>query len=515
LARDNFTKETITKLKARVAYRCSNPDCRVQITAPSSKEGVSNIGIAAHICAASQGGPRYDSAMNSTERKSLSNGIWLCSNCSILIDRDTSTFTIQKLNEWKQNAERLAREEQGRKLPSDTEVVDTLTAALTGYPKSFISNAISNTHKSSELALESLDSRFVVNTAYSSGRSLIEIHPKEHVPLSITMDTASEIEFRDKHRQLIEHGRDLEITSNTISIEGSKLFEDFFSSKLTTFNIYSKKVKGTQKLWLVNSTTNHIETFDDIQGEISFGTKSLTYKGTACNKLFSFGYKKLFDDCNHKANIKMSLNLDIWDGTSLTYLPYFKKLQSLFAKMSEGWEVFTSLEVEGMNVFSSVGLNVSDWDFCLDTTNYLNYLNCCRIISEQTKTELYYTSSLSFTSEEYAHLADIVDTFEGVKVYSEDDLSENFKTVMCVNNQMEGVTALLNMKEPTSFRILKQTNDFIELFGINIPLPQIVISINSVLPKFNREITNLMPDSKIDIEWIPQKDFNCIFSYDS
>lgn len=54
LARDNFSKAIIETLKARVAHRCSNPDCRVPTSAPSSNDKVNSIGIAAHICAASQ-----------------------------------------------------------------------------------------------------------------------------------------------------------------------------------------------------------------------------------------------------------------------------------------------------------------------------------------------------------------------------------------------------------------------------------------------------------------------------
>lgn len=69
MARDNFKQRDITKLSQRVALRCSNPDCRVPTAAPGETElGVNSIGVAAHIHAASPGGPRYDPSMTSLER---------------------------------------------------------------------------------------------------------------------------------------------------------------------------------------------------------------------------------------------------------------------------------------------------------------------------------------------------------------------------------------------------------------------------------------------------------------
>jgi hypothetical protein len=47
-----------------------------------------NIGVAAHITAASVGGPRYDASLKPKQRAAIENGIWLCQNCGTMIDRD-------------------------------------------------------------------------------------------------------------------------------------------------------------------------------------------------------------------------------------------------------------------------------------------------------------------------------------------------------------------------------------------------------------------------------------------
>ena len=76
-SRDDFASATKELLANRVGRRCSNPACRkLTCRANSNPENITNIGVAAHICAAAQGGPRYDASITPEERKSFENGIW-------------------------------------------------------------------------------------------------------------------------------------------------------------------------------------------------------------------------------------------------------------------------------------------------------------------------------------------------------------------------------------------------------------------------------------------------------
>lgn len=96
-------------LSNRVGWKCSNPNCRKGTRgAAIEKEDIINIGVAAHITAASKGGPRYDENLTSQERKSYDNGIWLCQSCSKLIDSDVDRYTVDKLKKWKEISEEMA-----------------------------------------------------------------------------------------------------------------------------------------------------------------------------------------------------------------------------------------------------------------------------------------------------------------------------------------------------------------------------------------------------------------------
>lgn len=106
MARDNFTTETVNSLGKRVGFLCSNPACGKHTSGPHSNPAkVTIIGEAAHICAASVGGPRYDAKMSRDDRRSIENGIWLCSSCSDLIDKDADSYPVELLKQWKAKAE--------------------------------------------------------------------------------------------------------------------------------------------------------------------------------------------------------------------------------------------------------------------------------------------------------------------------------------------------------------------------------------------------------------------------
>lgn len=109
--RDDFRKSTIITMAQRVNYVCSNLSCRKHTAGPhANKEKSTLVGIAAHISAAAPGGPRFDANMTSNERKDINNGIWLCANCSIVIDKNPTKYSIQLLQNWKSTAEQFAKD---------------------------------------------------------------------------------------------------------------------------------------------------------------------------------------------------------------------------------------------------------------------------------------------------------------------------------------------------------------------------------------------------------------------
>ena len=107
--RDDFSEPIKRRIAARAGYRCSRPECGASTTGPQLDSlGTLNVGVAAHIHAASVGGPRYLPEMSAEKRSSAANGIWLCQTCGKLVDNDGKRFTADILRDWKQRAEAAA-----------------------------------------------------------------------------------------------------------------------------------------------------------------------------------------------------------------------------------------------------------------------------------------------------------------------------------------------------------------------------------------------------------------------
>lgn len=110
--RDDFDEKTKNILALRVGLRCSNSTCRKLTSGPQSNSlKVINIGVAAHITAASPGGPRYDVSLSQEQRSSVENGIWLCQACAKLIDSDEQRYIVSLLQQWKEQSENIALQE--------------------------------------------------------------------------------------------------------------------------------------------------------------------------------------------------------------------------------------------------------------------------------------------------------------------------------------------------------------------------------------------------------------------
>lgn len=104
--RDEFSAKVTDALVRRASYICSNPDCRALTICPSSQDPlkVIYVGKIAHITAASPGGPRYDASLTPAERSDVTNGIFLCSPCADMIDKNNGLdYPADVLRRWKSN----------------------------------------------------------------------------------------------------------------------------------------------------------------------------------------------------------------------------------------------------------------------------------------------------------------------------------------------------------------------------------------------------------------------------
>lgn len=85
----NFTQKVRDQIARGAGHQCSFPRCNRRTVGPGpASEYVSNSGYAAHIYAASAGGPRGQGGLTADELRAPSNGIWLCGIHAKLVDNN-------------------------------------------------------------------------------------------------------------------------------------------------------------------------------------------------------------------------------------------------------------------------------------------------------------------------------------------------------------------------------------------------------------------------------------------
>ncbi len=128
--RDEFSERIKRTVAQRAGYLCSNPECRGLTIGPHSQPEESlSTGVAAHICAAAPGGPRFDSTQTQSNRKSILNAIWLCHTCSDRVDKDIEKYSKEVLIQWKVQHEQYISEGGG--LPKIPEITLQTQRSLT------------------------------------------------------------------------------------------------------------------------------------------------------------------------------------------------------------------------------------------------------------------------------------------------------------------------------------------------------------------------------------------------
>lgn len=108
--RHDFLAEVKVALAKRAGFMCTI--CRAVTVGPSAESpaAITNVGVAAHITAASPGGPRYDVSLAPSERGSISNGIWLCQVHAKAADDDVISWTVVRLRDTKATHETYVKE---------------------------------------------------------------------------------------------------------------------------------------------------------------------------------------------------------------------------------------------------------------------------------------------------------------------------------------------------------------------------------------------------------------------
>jgi hypothetical protein len=518
MSRDNFAPKVVAKLKERVAHRCSNPDCRVPTIGPGEGPlAVANIGKAAHIAAAAPGGPRYDASMTPELRSSISNGIWLCSNCATKIDVDAPAYPTTLLHEWKDRAERTADAEKGRPQPRAEDARAELVGALTGMIPKFTRTAIQNAHGAVQEVLHALDPRLSVETSYSNKTTNYTVRAREQVDFKMNIPAPLAKEWSAGLQGLLDHGREAKLPATGVQMTGSPLLERLFDTvgiASAQITVAGHKKEAVQKLTLTDPAANLIEQFDDIHGGVSFGRKSMTFDGAACGGALIISFTMQMVEAGPKPTFNLAFDLKGWDGLDVQRLPHFEKMERFVQRLRAGWHIDVELEIDGQSMLRGSANLPPASDTLASAAGVLEYISMLRKIAAHLSAPIAFIHDRPISREEFAQAADVAQTIEGKRVFGRADMNSSPTTTVIAAGG--NIRALVSSGNPDFFLVWVDQGGEFDAFGQTLALPKRETQLHGVRPKLMQaelDLSTIKDGDAVPIELEPTESFRCSLRY--
>lgn len=486
--RDNFSKSVKLELFKRVNGRCSNPDCNAPTTGPKSNASKSvSVGDAAHITAASAGGPRFDRSLTNKERKSIENAIWLCKICAKLIDSDEEKYSVSVIHNWKNLSEARADREIGR--PS-------IEVELSR--KNQITSTVRNLLKIQEDRLNSLDSRLNLSISFKNGEPFYEIFPKETMSFSMSFRSPDK-DLAKRFNEFFDYGSPLDVRVDELRIEGSKLLEEITkTSNSGRLTLNGRAVIGRLTL----------------EGEISDGT-FFSYsdsvvlrhgrKAVVCETESTISPIKIRFEISIGANkkntgrVQFGLDFAKWEGHKISALPDFYCIRFLF-----GEEKFTRLRVNCVvnekPLFSGNIIRDKLVGEALNVRNTVVFINQIVELSKHYKIDPVFTGLRSLSEEQISKIQFI---YEVIKNNGKDLVVKNERIFanMTLNKSEFNSERFKSLKGLSDMTIVEQS-DVLEIFGVSVKTGYLTCkAVNfSLITEIDLEKSN--DGDEIKLEWV-------------
>lgn len=481
---DGFSKAVVESLAKQVAYLCSNPACNTQTLGPSAKDsGSTNVGIAAHICAASPGGPRYDPNQSQEERRSAENGIWVCNNCSRRIDSDERSYSKTLLLEWKKTAVAAASRQIGHKVLNEADVDARLASAFKTLPSQQSRFAVSNVHRATQTYLDSLDSRLEVKTTFDGKAPSYHISAKEDVPLNMSWTAVEHEKATRDFQASLENGTSLTLDLTSLNVTGSPLFEHLISPGTPAkLEISSPPTPVTVKLFAPTKSSIYRELAMG-DGQVTFGTRRANLAAELFHGLISIHTSSLrVASGGESSDAKFSFNYDRWAGTDIRFLKDFESAAKLVEEAAESTEILLETYINGKTIRQHMPLEELRNYLVLNLLR-LNYVVMARKVAQAFSFSVPFDIKYSMTHENYRAISEVVDVLEGRRT-KENIIGESIALSATITVATDFETERVSVDTDHIVGEPERLN----LFGRDFELPQVIVGIkgNGTLKRVGR-----------------------------
>lgn len=476
--RDEFSPRTKRNLALRVGHVCSNPGCEEHTSGPTSVEDdYSNTGVAAHICAAAPGGPRYDPLMSPEQRAGAGNGIWLCASCSVKIDDDAAGFTANELRKWKVDAEMRAERRQGQPLLTQTTVQKQLQTIFSASPGQSSREALTNAVTAVGLHLESIDPRFKVTVAQEGASTRYRLSAQEPVKLSFNFEPANRELARLDLLRFSEHGGSGRIEVSKLSITGSPLISELVGEMSGLLLLESERRPASLRLWLKAAEGAESDLFT-MEGGLTWGSQSHTVDASAFDCVFSVKVN-LPNAATPDSFFEVTFSFDpqAWRGRNIKRLSAIEQLWTLFGGVLEGSRLWAEAFV-GETAIWSADITPNDLIFVGGQQAILDYARYARVLADRLNLSLTFEPNQAFSMDDLMLLAQISEIARGEycgTITSDIQAVVEWDPKTVENKALDGADVALRFEE--------RDGKLVQIYGQDVAVPPVCVEVDVVFPK--------------------------------
>lgn len=513
----DFSDGVKQTLFREVNGHCAAPGCDKYTSAGKAGKPEESfvLGEAAHICAASPGGPRYDRTMSDEERESSSNGIWLCRAHAREIDVDPDRFTAQHLREWKRLAIERARSRIDTKPYRYQEAIDLVRQLLpiAGHTPLPLSGAIQELLRVTDHALQELDPRFIVQSDLLGGQRYVHLSPVgESVDLSIRIADGHVQEFWEKNQRLLDHAEPMTMPLDVVEFE-SPLFRELLTERGGIFSVDPVPQPALNTLELHHPTTGEVRHYESFLGQVRRGNQSMTFEGSTCGGLFVMSYQCLRGTPSTFPRMSIAIRLEMWEGRPLHHLPYLENAREIFAAIAEGWLLRTALKVEGQTAFSGeLTFNPDQKAFFESSSQFLKYTYLCQQVAKRFGVEVQFKDSATYSLRQLGEMRTVLRLASGEKLevdpqHAPDGLQHIIPTD-AVLLEYPDLT-----EKGTETIVCTRTGGTLDLFGTKLPLPHLYVELTAVHHRYATEPVD-KDRMRVHVRFERAADCRCFAYYD-
>jgi hypothetical protein len=335
---------------------------------------------------------------------------------------------------------------------------------------------------------------------------------KEDIPCKLIVAGGYKEEFGQKFNNLRKHGETLEIDPQAIRLAGSNLLE-FIASEIKFEKFImscNTKKAAVQKIWLKSLETQEVFHIDDIHGEVSVGEESFSFIGKAYGGLLELKYTcPLTSETASKLTFTINLVYKKWDSHPINALPYFGKIKQLFNCLATGCKLSTTLEIDGLEIFTASDPDFKDTEAFNNFHRYCDYISLASSVFNRFNKTILHNSNFKYSPQTHELLFMINKTLNGESVCS-NDYTTTLTCTFIAEDDLENIKLITKTSDPRAIKLEQDFGGTLELFGETIQLPRSYILLSSVVPLIQQPIDSIRPGDEVIVEWISQDD--CQFS---